>query len=150
MLGEAAVLLLDRWHGDLRTLRDDADGKPQQIRKLLTEFKGIGPVGADIFLREVQAVWPQVAPYVDERVRQGAKMVGLPPSARDLWALLDSPRDLAGLSSALVRVAREQTFSPRVEVRVFGDRVGGRVGAGVIVVGAVGSSGACAGGDVPR
>jgi endonuclease III len=116
MLGEAAVLLLDRWHGDLRKLRDDADAKPEQIRKLLTEFKGMGPVGADIFLREVQAVWPQVAPYVDERVRQGAKMVGLPTSARDLCALLDSPRDLARLSSALVRVSRDSRAAEEVGV----------------------------------
>jgi endonuclease III len=116
MLGEAAVLLLDRWHGDLRKLRDDADGNPKQIRKLLTEFKGMGPVGADIFLREVQAVWPQVAPYVDERVRQGAEKVGLPPSARDLCGLLDSPRDLARLSSALVRVARDSRAAEEVAV----------------------------------
>jgi endonuclease III len=106
MLGDAAVLLLDRWRGDLRELRDDADGDPKRIRELLTEFAGMGPVGADIFLREVQAVWPQVAPYVDGRVAQGATKVGLPPSARDLSDLVDSPRDLARLSSALVRVSR--------------------------------------------
>jgi endonuclease III len=106
MLGDAAALLLDRWRGDLRKLRDDADGDPKQIRGLLTEFTGMGPVGADIFLREVQAVWPEVTPYVDRRVTQGAKKVGLPPSARDLSRLVDSPRDLARLSSALVRVSR--------------------------------------------
>lgn len=105
MLGDAAVLLLDRWRGDLRKLRDDADGDPKRIRGLLTGFTGMGPVGADIFLREVQAVWPQVAPYVDRRVTQGAKKVGLPPSARDLSGLVDSPRDLARLASALVRVS---------------------------------------------
>jgi endonuclease III len=116
MLGEAAVLLLDRWQGDLRKLRDEAGGNPKQIRKLLTEFKGVGPVGADIFLREVQAVWPQVAPYVDGRVLQGAEKVGLPPSARDLGALLDSPHDLARLSSALVRVSRDSRAAEEVAV----------------------------------
>ncbi|MDQ3764973.1 MAG: hypothetical protein M3460_26715 [Actinomycetota bacterium] len=106
MLGEAAVLLLDHWDGDLRKLRDDAGGDPKRIRKLLTEFKGMGPVGADIFLREVQAVWPDVAPYVDRRVTQGAKKVGLPSSARDLAGLVDSPCDLARLSAALIQVSR--------------------------------------------
>jgi endonuclease III len=106
MLDEAAGLLLDRWHGDLRELREDAGGDPKQIRELLTEFKGMGPVGADIFLREVQAVWPDVAPYVDRRVTQGAKKVGLPSTARGLSELVDSPRGLARLSSALVRVSR--------------------------------------------
>jgi endonuclease III len=106
MLDEAAALLLDRWHGDLRQLRDDAGGNPKRIRELLTEFKGMGPVGAGIFLREVQAVWPDVAPYVDGRVTQGAKKVGLPSTARGLSELVDSPRDLARLSSALVHVSR--------------------------------------------
>jgi endonuclease III len=84
MLGEAAGLLLDRWGGDLRKLRDEAGGDPKEIRHLLTAFKGIGPVGADIFLREVRAVWPQVAPYVDARVIRGAEKVGLPSDGRQL------------------------------------------------------------------
>lgn len=115
MLGDAAVLLLNRWRGDLRELRDDADGDPKRIRALLTEFAGMGPVGADIFLREVQAVWPQVAPYLDRRVTQGAEKVGLPPSARDLSELVDSPRDLARLSSALVRVSRGSAAADEVK-----------------------------------
>ncbi len=106
MLGEAAVQLLDRWSGDLRKLRDDAGGEPRRIRALLTEFKGMGPVGADIFLREAQAVWPDIAPQVDRRVTQGAKKVGLPSRAHDLSGLVDSPRNLARLSSTLVQVSR--------------------------------------------
>lgn len=106
MLGDSAGQLLDRWSGDLRKLRDHASGDPKRIRELLTEFKGMGPVGADIFLREVQAVWPDVAPYVDMRVTQGAKKVGLPSNAGDLSGLVTSPSDLARLSSALVRVSR--------------------------------------------
>jgi endonuclease III len=115
MLGDAAVLLLDRWRGDLRTLRDDADGEPKRVRELLTEFAGMGPVGADIFLREVQAVWPQVAPYLDGRVTRGAEKVGLPPSARDLSELVDSPRDLVRLFSALVRVSRGSRAADEVK-----------------------------------
>lgn len=42
MLAEAAELLLDRWHGDLRRLRADAGGNPEQICALLTDFKGMG------------------------------------------------------------------------------------------------------------
>jgi endonuclease III len=108
MLGEAAALLLDRWHGDLRKLRDEADADAKQIRKLLTEFKGIGPVGGDIFLREVQAVWPQVAPYLDERVIRAAEKIGLPADARKLADLVDSPAELARLSAALVRISRRR------------------------------------------
>src|ERR1700742_1355951 len=76
MLGDGAVLAIERWLGDLRRLRDEAGGEPGAIGHLLQEFPGIGPAGASIFLREVQAVWPSVAPYVDDRVRQGARELG--------------------------------------------------------------------------
>jgi endonuclease III len=114
MLGDAAVQLLDRWNGDLRKLRDDVSGDPKGIRELLTEFKGMGPVGADIFLREVQAVWPDVAPYVDGRALQGAKKVGLPSNPRELSGLVDSPRNLARLTSALVQVSRGSRVAEEV------------------------------------
>lgn len=115
MLGEGAELLLDRWSGDLRELRDEAGGDPKAIRGLLTEFKGMGPVGADIFLREVQAVWPQTAPYLDDRVVRGAEKVGLPSSADTLSGLVDSPRDLARLTSALVHVSRGSRAAEEVK-----------------------------------
>src|SRR5438270_1866400 len=115
MLGEAAALLLERWHGDLRKLRDEADADPKQIRKALTEFKGIGPVGADIFLREVQAVWPQVAPHLDGRVLRGAEKVGLPSDVRKLAGLVDSPAELARLSAALVRVSRKSRAADEIK-----------------------------------
>ncbi|MGH3912580.1 MAG: endonuclease [Pseudonocardiaceae bacterium] len=115
MLAEAAELLLDRWHGDLRRLRNDAGGNQERIRELLTEFKGMGPVGTDIFLREVQAVWPDVAPSVDGRVAHGAEQVGLPSSARNLSKLVDSPTDLARLASALVRVSRESGAAEEIK-----------------------------------
>src|SRR5699024_3376662 len=56
-LGDGARLLLDTYRGDLRALRDCADG-PAQVRKLLQDFPGIGPTGAATFVREVQGVWP--------------------------------------------------------------------------------------------
>lgn len=114
MLGEAAGQLLDRWGGDLRELRDHAGSDPKRIRELLTEFTGLGPVGTDIFLREAQAVWPDVAPYLDARVTQGAEKLDLPTSARALSELVDSPSDLARLSSALVAASRGSRVADEV------------------------------------
>ncbi|HEY3504576.1 MAG TPA: hypothetical protein VGN37_17560 [Actinocatenispora sp.] len=103
MLGDGAELLLSRWRGDLRRLRDEADGSVPRLRELLTAFPGIGPTGADIVLREVQAVWPEVAPYVDGRVTAEAATLRLPTSATGLARLV--PRaDLPRLAAALVRV----------------------------------------------
>ncbi|MEX0727632.1 MAG: hypothetical protein WEB58_05780 [Planctomycetaceae bacterium] len=100
MLGDTAQLLLDRYGGDLRKLRDEAGRDVPAEHKLLQQFKGIGNVGADIFLREVQGVWDEAFPYVDGRVRKAAKSLGLPDDPRGLSKLVerqDFPRFVAGL-----------------------------------------------------
>ncbi|WP_267715420.1 endonuclease [Streptomyces sp. CoH17] len=103
-LGEAADLLTERWGGDLRRLRDEADGDVSEIRRLLQEFPGVGPTGADIFLREAQRVWPQAAPYLDRKALQGAERLGLPGETDRLLALAGETEP-AVLAAALVRAA---------------------------------------------
>jgi endonuclease III len=104
MLGDGAGLLIDRWHGDLRRLREEADGSAG-IASLLTEFPGIGPAGASIFLREVQEVWPEVAPHVDPMMIRGARKVGLPVRPAELGEIVTASGEPARLAAALVRVA---------------------------------------------
>ncbi|MGW0519849.1 endonuclease [Crossiella sp. NPDC003009] len=101
-LGEGAQLLLARWHGDLRELRAEADGDTGKLTGLLTEFPRIGPVGADIFCREAQAVWPELRPYFDRKALQGAEKAGLPGDPAKLGELVSGP-DQARLAAALVR-----------------------------------------------
>jgi endonuclease III len=105
MLGEGAALLTRRWRGDLRRLRDEADGEGGRIAALLTEFPGIGPAGADIFLREVQAVWPDVAPHLDAKVLDGARKLGLPDKPEELARIAGPVSQLPHLAAALVRVS---------------------------------------------
>ncbi|HWH33738.1 MAG TPA: hypothetical protein VNT56_00275 [Acidimicrobiales bacterium] len=104
MLGDATDLLVERYGGDLRRLRDQGGGRTDDLRRLLTEFKGIGDVGADIFLREVQGVWSEVLPFADRRVLEVARQLGLGDGARALRRLVDSDADYVKLSAALVRV----------------------------------------------
>ncbi|MEU7728021.1 endonuclease [Streptomyces sp. NPDC040724] len=103
-LGAGAELLLDRYRGDLRGLRDAAGGDPGRIRGLLQEFPRIGPVGADIFCREVQGVWPELRPAFDSRALQAAAALGLPTTPAGL-ARLVTTEDLPRLAAALVRAA---------------------------------------------
>ncbi|MFH8656163.1 endonuclease [Streptomyces afghaniensis] len=103
-LGDGAELLNERWGGDLRRLRREADGKVSALRHLLQEFPGMGPAGADIFLREVQGVWPEAAPYLDAKALQGAERLKLPKDPGRLVELAGRT-DPAVLAAALVRAA---------------------------------------------
>jgi endonuclease III len=104
-LREMAELVLTRYGGDLRRLAEEADGDVGRAARLIQEVKGIGPTGADVFLREVQHVWPWVRPYLDDRARAGALRAGLPDDGARL-AQLVAPGQLAAFAAGLVRVSR--------------------------------------------
>jgi endonuclease III len=104
-LREMAELVLTRYGGDLRRLAEEADGDVERAARLIQEVKGIGPTGADVFLREVQHVWPWVRPYLDDRARAGALRAGLPDDGARL-AQLVAPEQLAAFAAGLVRVSR--------------------------------------------
>ncbi|WP_238426886.1 endonuclease [Streptomyces adustus] len=108
MLGNGAALLLDRWHGDLRRLREEPDPK-----QALLDLPGIGPTGADIFLRDVQGVWPELAPYIDRKALDGARRLGLPASPERLGGLAPG-RDLTRLADGLVHAALDKPLAGEV------------------------------------
>lgn len=101
MLGELAETVLDRWNGDLRNLREEAGHDPQAERRLVKEVKGIGDVGADVFLREVQLAWPELRPFVDDRALAAADDLGLGHDPQVLARLAHG--DIVRLAAALVR-----------------------------------------------
>jgi hypothetical protein len=102
MLAATAELILDRYQGDLRRLRDAANRDPSQERKLLEECKGIGNVGVDIFFREVQNLWSEVAPFFGDQVLDTARTLGLPGNPRDLAGCC-RPKELPRLAAGLLR-----------------------------------------------
>ncbi|MFD6417475.1 endonuclease [Streptomyces sp. NPDC060194] len=106
-LGDGAQLLIDEYGGDLRRLRARADGDGAALRSLLREVPGIGPTGAEIFLREAQGVWGEVAPLLDAKALQGAAAIGLPQEPKVLAGLVDRDQ-LPVLAAALVRVALDK------------------------------------------
>lgn len=106
ILEDATAYLEEVYDGDLRNLRAAANGKPEGVIARLTEFKGLGEVGAGIFLREVQAIWTEFAPWLDAQAVQGADALGLKTSAdaiRDYAG--DDPQEIARFVAALVRSA---------------------------------------------
>jgi hypothetical protein len=115
MLGETATLVLDRYGGDLRRLREDAGRDVTEERRRVKECKGIGDVGADIFFREVQAAWPEVHPFADQRALAAADRLGLGNDADALAELASGPADFARLVAALVRVELEDDHDAVLE-----------------------------------
>ncbi|MBH0778871.1 HhH-GDP family DNA glycosylase [Nocardia bovistercoris] len=111
-LGELATAVLERYDGDLRELGEEAEHDTARAARLLREFKGIGPTGSDIFLREVQDIWPWSSPYFDDRARRGAARVGLPDDPARLGAL--APHRRAALAAALVRVGLDEDLAERI------------------------------------
>jgi endonuclease III len=109
-LGEMAHLCLDRYGGDLRDLREQAGRDVKAEKELLMEFKGIGPLGADIFLREVQLAWEEVYPYADARILEVARRLGLPSTVRGL-AEAAPRREFPRLVAALIRVHLDKSYS---------------------------------------
>ncbi|RKN41349.1 endonuclease [Streptomyces hoynatensis] len=107
-LGDEAGLLLDRFGGDLRRMREDG-----KLGSRLRELPGIGPMGVDIFLREAQAVWPEYAPYIDRKAQDGAARVGLPRSPKALAGLV-ADEDVPRLTAGLVRVALDRSLAEEV------------------------------------
>ncbi|GAA0936673.1 endonuclease [Pseudonocardia zijingensis] len=112
-LGEGAELVHREYRDDLRKLRERAERDPARIREALTGFPRLGPVGADIFCREAQDVWPELRPAIDGKALDGARRVGLPADADEL-ARLAPGSQLAPLAAALVRVALDRSLADEV------------------------------------
>ncbi|WP_262285258.1 hypothetical protein [Micromonospora sp. MA102] len=120
-LGDLAQNVVDAYRGDLRRLRTEAHQDPGRERRLLTGLPGVDDEVADLFLREVQAVWREVAPVADRRALAAARRLGLGRSADDLAGLAGSGESerLAWLVGALARVDLEKRYA---EVTADGSR----------------------------
>jgi hypothetical protein len=117
-------MVLERYSGDLRKLREEAGREPAEITKRLRKFSRVGPVGADIFCREAQAVWPELRPYLDKKALDGAERVGLPARPAELARLAGD--DVALFAAALVRVALDRKLADEVAGRAASASGSGR------------------------
>ncbi|GAA1483008.1 hypothetical protein GCM10009624_34480 [Gordonia sinesedis] len=115
-LAATATTVIDRYHGDLRELAAESHYRRPDAERLLQQFTGIGPVGAAIFLREVQDTWTWVRPFFDAKGLAGAARLGLPTDPAALAALAP-PEQTANLAAALVRAGRDTALAERVEAQ---------------------------------
>ncbi|WP_282795684.1 endonuclease [Streptomyces sp. CC224B] len=114
-LGDGALLVLREYGGDLRRLRERAGDDTTELSRLLRQVPGIGPTGADIYLREAQDAW-RIAPYFDTKALRGAHRLGLPEDPRVLARLVPDDR-YAAFAAALVRAALDKAVAESVRER---------------------------------
>jgi endonuclease III len=63
-------------YGDLEQLHSESSS-PADLERRLQEFKGVGPVGVNIFLRELRGVWEKAKPKPSPIAVATAQKIGL-------------------------------------------------------------------------
>ncbi len=108
-IGMLAGAVMDRYKGDLRILREMGGHNSFLERELLKKFKGVDDRGADIFVREIQAVWNENYPFLDRHALTAARRLGLGDDPDRLAALVEK-QDFPKLASSLSRIGLSHAY----------------------------------------
>jgi endonuclease III len=68
--------MLKEKYGDLERLHAESSS-PTDLERRLQEFKGVGPVGVNIFLRELRGIWEKAKPKPSPLAVAMAQKIGL-------------------------------------------------------------------------
>jgi endonuclease III len=79
-------------YGDLENLHRQSSS-PADLERRLQEFKGVGPIGVNIFLRELRGMWEKAKPKPSKMAVETAQKIG--------------QKDIEPCESALVRLNLE-------------------------------------------
>lgn len=102
----AARKLIDEYAGDLNQLHGAARD-PQDLLSRLTDFWGVGPVTAGIFLRELRGLWPKADPPSGDLALLAADHLGV-GDLRLFWERHGiAGYDQRHLEAALTRIGRD-------------------------------------------
>ena len=102
------VKTLKEKYGSLERLHAES-GSPVDLEKRLLEFRGVGPVGVNIFLRELRGIWEKARPKPSAMAVLTAQKIGL------------KPEDLEQYESQLVRLNLEYCKKRRSKECPLGD-----------------------------
>lgn len=99
-------MLAEKYNGKLNTIHETAKN-PRDLEARLQEFKGIGPVTANIFLREMRGTWRKADPPLGHLARKAAKELRI-KNPKAFWKK-NKVRgyDFANFDTALMRLGRE-------------------------------------------
>ena len=88
-------------YGSLERLHTESSS-PIDLENRLREFKGVGPVGVNIFLRELRGIWEKAKPHPSPMTVVTAQKIGL------------DPEDVERYESQLVRLNLEYCKKQRI------------------------------------
>ncbi len=91
---------LKKRYGTLGNLHREAKGG-RDLESRLAEFRGVGPVTVNIFLREMRTIWKKADPEPSGIVKEGARKLGI-----DLEKFRRKSRGFVRLECALVRARK--------------------------------------------
>jgi endonuclease III len=114
--------ILERYRGELNVLHDRSDGPRDLEVRLMGLGKGIGPVTANIFLREMRSVWPKADPSISPLALMAARDLGLAKgkgnplgALKKAWAAEKARGyNFSDFEAALVRLGKDYCRKPRV------------------------------------
>ena len=95
-------------YGSLERLHAESSS-PSDLEKRLQEFKGVGPVGVNIFLRELRGIWEKAKPTPSPMAVLTAQRIGL------------DPEDVERFESQLIRLNLEYCKKRRSSKCPLGD-----------------------------
>jgi endonuclease III len=108
---DIAKALKERYGGLIGLYKEAADAR--YLERKLQEFKGIGPVTTNIFLRELRVAWPKSDVAVSRSVAEVARTMGI-----DLSKFKRNTKKFMRLECALLRKKKTSKLeSPKSERR---------------------------------
>ncbi len=100
--------MLKEKYGNLERLHEESCSS-FDLERRLQEFKGVGPVGVNIFLRELRGIWEKAKPRPSQMAVETAKRIGL------------NEKDVELYESQLVRLNLEYCKKHRTSACPLGD-----------------------------
>lgn len=78
----------------------------------MKHIKGLGDLGVDIFLNNVQSVWPDIAPFLDARSQAAADEIGIGTDLDAIYAdVQNDPRAMSRFANGLSKVRLERKIT---------------------------------------
>jgi endonuclease III len=96
--------LLKEYDGKLSRLYEGSKDSRDLERRLMELGKGIGPVTVEVFLRDMQEVWPNADPAPTPRIREAMKELGIDDLKKFAH---ENHIDIVRLETALHRYSRK-------------------------------------------